>query len=62
MGIVVSLLCQIGVQAGARAAARHARSELRSNLTEVAWQSVVDPVNVELDHHDEVVKILAKAS
>ena len=61
-GIVVSLLCQVGVQVGARAAAHHARSELRANLTEVAWQSVVDPVNVELDHHDEVVKILSKAS
>ncbi|MGK2309146.1 YfjP family GTPase [Cutibacterium sp. V947] len=61
-GIVVSLLCQIGVQTGARAAAHHARSELRANLTEVAWQSVVDPVNAELDHHDEVVKILSKAS
>ena len=62
VGIVVSLLCQVGVQVGARSAAHHARSELRANLTEVAWQSVVDPVNVELDHHDEVVKILAKAS
>jgi len=50
------------VQAGARAAARYARSELRANLTDVAWQSVVDPVNAELDHHDEVVKIVAKAS
>lgn len=61
-GVVVSLLCQAGVQAGARAAARYARSELRANLTDVAWQSVVGPVNAELDHHDEVVKIVAKAS
>ncbi|GAE68734.1 ATP-binding membrane protein [Cutibacterium acnes JCM 18909] len=61
-GVVVSLLCQAGVRAGARAAARYARSELRANLTDVTWQSVVDPVNAELDHHDEVVKIVAKAS
>ena len=61
-GIVVSLLCQVGVQAGARVAARHASSELRANLTDVAWQSVIDPVNAELDRHDEVAKIVAKAS
>lgn len=50
------------MQTGARAAARYARSELRANLADVAWQSVVDPVNAELDHHDEVVTIVAKAS
>ena len=61
-GIVVSLLCQVGVQAGARVAARHASSELRANLTDVAWQSVIDPVNAELARHDEVAKIVAKAS
>ncbi|MSS46600.1 ABC transporter [Cutibacterium sp. WCA-380-WT-3A] len=61
-GIMVSMLCQVGVQVGARAAARYARSELRANLADVAWQSVVDPVNAELDHHDEVVRLLAKAS
>ena len=61
-GIVVSLLCQVGVQAGARVAARHASSELRANLTDVAWQSVIDPVNTELARHDEVAKIVAKAS
>mgnify|MGYP007084688042 FL=1 len=61
-GVVASMLCRIGVQAGARAAERHAKSELRASLVDVAWQSVVDPVNAELDHHDEVVKIVAKAS
>ncbi|MDO4413091.1 GTPase [Cutibacterium sp.] len=61
-GIVLSLLCQIGVRTGAKAAAHYAKSQLRANLADVAWRSVVDPVNDELDRHDEVVKILFQAS